>query len=193
MALKTKKISQITFEPGKQRSPLYYYPNLNSRILYTSNQLGSPNLYVTDRDDKTHYQITDIAGGVFEPSVDKKAKKIVFTAFKKQGYDIVIRAGLSSPDEVFEVQEKFIEFDRPFYPPYKMSIADFFKESYHSNFAVDLIFLSLFYANGIGIAGLVYTSVSDYMGDHNVSLYVDYLAGAQSSNVFFSYGYLKKE
>ena len=192
MAIKTKKISQMTFESGRQRSPMYYYDNSIRRIIYTSSQLGSPNLYVVDRDDKAHYQITNLAGGVFDPSVDRASKKIVFAAFRKQGYDIMIRPALGPPDDAEEVKKKPIRFNRPYYPSYGMSMADFVKEPYTTTFSVDLVFFSLFYTSGIGLAGLIYTSISDYMGDHNLSIYLDYLAGIKSSNIYFSYGYLKE-
>ena len=134
MSLKNRKVSQITFESGQQRSPMYYYHNSNHRIIYTSNQLGSPNIYITDTNDKTHYQFTNLAGGASEPTIDRKTQKIVFASLNKQSYDIMIRAGASSPDDVEETSEKPLSFDRTHYPLYGMSTADFIRESYWANF-----------------------------------------------------------
>ena len=196
MNLKNQKITQFTFKKGKQLSPQYYYNNKNHRIIYTSTQTGTPNIFIKDKDHDKAYQFTDLVGGAYYPSLDKKAERLVFGAYTKQGYDISIRKAPSEPKDVKLPEESASSLKHLHFPVYPQSLSNFKDGYYNTTFTFDQTFflLTAFY-NGqdIQFVGLVYASISDYLGNHKVSLYTDYLAGSSGLTLFLNYGYLKKK
>ena len=193
MQLKNKKINQITFAPGKQLSPQYYYKDKNNRIFYTSTQNGTSSLFLKDLDDVLAYQVTDFISGVFNPTIDQKAEKVLFGAFSKQGYDVAIAQTPQNPDDVqLPDESKPTIFRRTEYPVYSKGLASFVTTPYQAYFAADYLLASIFYDNNNGVAGLLYGSITDYLGNHNISLYFDYLTGSNGFNLYANYGYLKE-
>ena len=191
MSLKRREVKQITFGRGKQSSPQYYYKNKNHRIFYTSTQNGTPNLFLKDKNDESEYQITDLVSGVFHPTIDRDAERIVFGAFFQQGYDISIMQAPQNPQDVQAVPQARLSLKTRQYPVYTKGLSNFRSEPYRSRFSVERIFLTLFYDNVNRISGAAYGSVSDYLGDHQFSGYFDYLTGITGFNVYVDYGYLK--
>ena len=187
-----KTMKQITFAKGKQRSPQYYYKNKNHRIFYTSTQNGTSNLFLKDIGDTSTYQITDLISGVFNPTIDQKAKKFLFGAFSKQGYDIAITEAPQSPDEVKLPEKSKLLFKQHKYPIYSQGLSRFTNEPYKAYLEPDYFFVTLFYDNLNGVAGAIYGSATDYLGNHNVSAYFDYLTVSSGFNLYVNYGYLKE-
>ncbi len=192
MLNREKEVKQITFARGKQLSPQYYHRYKNHRIFYTSTQNGTSNLFLKDIGDTSAYQVTDLISGVFNPTIDQKAKEIVFGAFSKQGYDIAITQAPQSPDEIKLPEETKLLFKKHKYPIYSKGLSSFTIESYQAYLKPDRFFVSAFYDNFNGISGAFYGSATDYLGDHNISIYFDYLTAVNGFNLYANYGYLKE-
>ena len=189
--IETKKTTQLTFAKGRQATPSYYYRTHNNRILYVSNQTGISNAYLLDKNDPKPMQITDIPGGVFEPQLDQKYKKMIFTLYRSQGYDIALRNAPNSPDEVIEEPENMVTFDRADYPIYPAGLSNYKVRNYDLRFSPDWFIFGFQYSSALGFGGVMQIAMSDYLGNHTINGYIDYLQNRDALNFNINYGYLK--
>lgn len=57
-------------------------------VFFSSDRSGIFNLYAFSVEEKRLYQVTDVIGGAFDPSVSPDGKKIAFISYSSRGYDI---------------------------------------------------------------------------------------------------------
>ncbi len=191
--ISNQKVTKLTKAQGKQLNPSYYYKDKTNRILYSSNQTGVYNAFLMDKDDSQAYQITNVQGGVFEPYTDRESKRIIFTMYRKQGYDISIKEAPKDPKDVIQKPVDAYPYKEPEYPHYGSGLSSFTSSSYSTRFFPEVFFLTLFYSQPSGLGGFGFFSINDYLGNHNLQLWIDYLSNGNRTNFGLSYGFLKKK
>ncbi|RME89082.1 MAG: hypothetical protein D6767_09095 [Candidatus Hydrogenedentota bacterium] len=190
--LETGEIYQWTNAKGKQLSPAYYYIHTNKRIYFTSDETGVSNVYMKDRGDNEQFAITDVAGGVFQPQMDRSAKKMVFSMYRRQGYDISLKKTPQDPKDVVSLSDERKEFKRPKFPIYAGGLSRFQIKPYATKLSPDLLFFGFQYSSVLGFGGFLFLSISDYTGNHEISTKADYLSNRENFNFQVRYAYLKK-
>lgn len=82
--LDKKDLIQITSDRATDSSPVF---SPDGRfIIFSSDRSGIYNLYAYKLEDQSFYQITNLLGGAFEPTVSKD--KIFFLGYSYEGYDL---------------------------------------------------------------------------------------------------------
>ena len=88
-----------------------------STIVFVSDLTGVMNLYAYDVPTGVMKRLTDVLGGIFQPSVSPAADRLVFTAFNHAGFDIFLRENfrtmLEETDFPQTPEHKFAEIPRP--------------------------------------------------------------------------------
>lgn len=185
--LESKKTQQLTFETGKQSSPLYWGQD---RFVYVSNQTGISNFMVFDRRVQKSFMMSDVQSGVFEPSFDKDASILGFGIFREQGYDIAIKKFPQDPAE-FKSLDPTRKYETIEYPVYAGGANQGVIESYRPIFSPDFAFFGFQYSTFLGFGGFLQLALSDYTGNHSIFGFVDYLSKRSAMNFNLSYGYKK--
>ncbi|UCD85976.1 MAG: PD40 domain-containing protein [Deltaproteobacteria bacterium] len=80
-------------------------------ILFSSDRSGVANLYAYRLDTKTFQQVTNLIGGAFESSISPDGKKIVFTGYSADGFDLYQID--FSPDKWWQVEFSTEPLDQP--------------------------------------------------------------------------------
>lgn len=88
-----------------------------STIVFVSDLTGVSNLYAYDIPTGTLKRLTDVLGGIFQPSVSAQADRLVFTVFHHAGFDIFQRENFRDfleENDFPQLQEtQFAEIPRP--------------------------------------------------------------------------------
>lgn len=86
-------------------------------IVFVSDLTGVSNLYAYDVPTGTLKRLTDVLGGVYQPSVSPQADRLVFTVFNHAGFDIFQRENFQDfleENDFPQLQEtQFAEIPRP--------------------------------------------------------------------------------
>jgi len=198
--LKTQETKQLTFNMNKNHSPVYIN---DSEILYTSNENGIFNAYVLNLNSMRSKQITNLTGGVFEPQINAETKKMTFTMYRNQGYDIALKSTAEDKSYINKSEEKAV-FEKIKYPAYPAGLSYIKPVDYNTRFSPDWLFFGIQYSTYFGFGGFLQSSLSDYLGNHQIHGYVDYLSKREyqnstselnileNMNFDINYGYLKK-
>ncbi len=189
--LENGAIEQLTFEPGKQLTPIYYSTTGYDRIVYVSNHTGSRNAYLKDRASNTVLQISDTAGAIFEPMFSRKRDLLIFAHYRRQGYDIAIRKAPMAPQDFQPYDETIVNYEPLKFPVYPAGLSATEVEAYGLKISPDFLFFGFQYSSFWGFGGFLQFIASDYTGDHQISTFLDYLSNRQAANFNISYGFLK--
>ncbi|MCS6985317.1 MAG: BamA/TamA family outer membrane protein [Leptospiraceae bacterium] len=191
MNLENLEVRQLTFESGKQQSPIYYSQKNRDRIIYVSNHTGSRNIYLKDLNTGEQLQITNTAGAAMEPMLSSSRELLVFAHYRKQGYDIAIRKTPQSPKDFRDYDETISSYSLPQWPLFAPGLSESELAGYKPTFTPDFLFFGFQYSNFFGFGGFLQFNASDYTGDHQINAFLDYLSARQSANFNLTYGYLK--
>ncbi|OQY29965.1 MAG: hypothetical protein B6244_01520 [Candidatus Cloacimonetes bacterium 4572_55] len=89
--LEQKNVQLVVDLPSNDKQPVWS-PG-GDHIAYISDYSGTFNLYIhsLESSEKTeNYQLTNLTGGVFDPSWSRNGEEIVFSAFQDWGWDLFI-------------------------------------------------------------------------------------------------------
>lgn len=82
----TREVTRLTYDGSLARTPLEF----RDGILYVSNRSGVFNLYYRNLVTGDLKALSNIATGLFQPSMDKGSSLLAFTSFLENGYDIYL-------------------------------------------------------------------------------------------------------
>lgn len=185
--LASKKIVQLTFEPGDQLNP-FPAGESGDTLLYVSGQTGILNAYSLDLSSGKSRQLTDAAGGILQAQVDQKDEVYLFSFYRKQRYDIglIEKAKLPEAKQREQIGERLRP---PAFPkaPDDLSIVP--ETSYFPKFSLDRFLFGLQYSSYYGAGGFVYIILNEYMGNHSIEAFID--AASASENYLVKYAYIQ--
>lgn len=188
--LKTKKQSAIISFAGNDLQA-DISPD-NRYVLYISNRTGIYNIYKYDMDKGQDARITDVICGVFYPRWFPEEKRIAFTAYQNQGYDIFVKD--ISASEKPASSEIDTQYYRIKYGASYFNLSGSAFEDYKTRMSPDFIFFGIGGTIGYGFAGFARIGISDYLGEHQIIVGADYLYYDKDNNNFNfdgAYYYLK--
>jgi len=109
MDVASRQITRITATSADEKSPAFS-PD-GRHIAYISDQSGVDNIYLYDRNQGTHYPVTNLMTGISQLSWSREGSRLVFSAFSNAGYDLyLINNPLDiRPDEVRVVDTAFMQ------------------------------------------------------------------------------------
>jgi Tol biopolymer transport system component len=107
--IQSKKIQRITDTPWNENFPIFAAND--SRLFYTSDQNGIYNIYTYDLYQKKYWAITDVYTGIYQLSITKDDRTLVFVSFRYGGFDIYtmsqpLTRKLKTPDATYFVRFK---------------------------------------------------------------------------------------
>lgn len=195
--LVTRKTRQLTSDAQRQISAQFYERKSNDKILYVSNHTGIHNIYLLDRKTLQKKKFTDTGGGALDAQItgdDAKSRRIIYTQFRQQGYDIALR-DVTPGDEKFYTDDATIHTYKAFaLPAYNPVGKTGGLEPYSAKVGPDFLFFLIgygAYSGGSYFAGMVAMTGSDLTGNHSFSVIANFLTNGLG--VFnFDYAYLKK-
>jgi len=79
---------RVTFDTHIDRDPAW---SADGRaLLFVSDRTGIPNVYAVDLETERLWQVTNVLGGAFQPSLRPDGQKLAYQEFHTHGYDIVV-------------------------------------------------------------------------------------------------------
>ncbi len=142
-------------------------------LLFSSDRSGVANLYAYCRESQTLWQITNLVGGAFESTVSPDGKKIVFTGYSAEGFDLYQMD--FDPDEWDEVEQS----PEPLLSPVKIK-GGFYPSRPYRPFStlIPRFWIPLLGIDNLGVQAGFLTFGSDVLKEHTYS--VELLYGTQS-------------
>jgi len=214
--------SRLTSTPEDEINPSWL-PDGDS-IVYIGDYGGIYNIYRMDlsllREEESPeldvYQLTDVKVGLFTPEVSPDGNHIVFTSYRQ--VEMNIHYGEFPREEIFArklgrerekgevaVARLPVQPDEPIISPYPSPVSRI--RPYKFRASTDLIFPFLFYSTTEGLYTAGYWQVSDMLGNHGLTAYVEYASEYDWLTYqvgyiyqrwrpllgFFAYGKMRKE
>lgn len=118
----TKKIDFIFSGPEDTRSGVF--SDDGEKIFFVSDETGIFNIYEYDIKSKIKYQLTNLLGGAFMPSVSSN-NYLVFANYKSSGYKISL---LKNIQPIQKENINYVKDYRLFYPPSNFAIASTYQK-----------------------------------------------------------------
>ncbi|MCD4814265.1 hypothetical protein K8S19_11310 [bacterium] len=192
----------LTWDAAQHTAPCF--SSDGSWIYFSSDQSGIFNLCRMNLVTFQMFQITNIRSGAFQPAISPDGKKIVFTVYQNGNHALyVMPASYLQKEREVIVVPAATRVDSPA-DPNAASPKDTPETSpeanmgetvvlekkagviqkqhpYHFRFSPDLLFLLAGYDSSQGVVGGGYFTASDYLGDHLVNLYSDFVPGYQAN------------
>ena len=198
-ALAKRELRQLTFEKQKQSSAQFFSRENNQELLFVSNHTGIHNMYLLDLATLKFRTISDAQGGALTAQTsynNGKGKKIVYTQFRQQGFDIALKQAPQSEADFYPEAKPGHEYQSILFPKYKNFSRDPKLSLYDPRITPDFMLFMLTAASFGGnaaLGGSIWLSGSDLSGNHAFSTFVDYLnfGGMNRGNFNFNYAYLK--
>jgi len=191
MNIKSSKAKKILELKGNQIDPSIFMNQKKESLIFSSNHKGIFNLYKLDpKDSKTMRKITNVPGGIFNAQFSEKKKLMVFTMYRKQGYDIALKKITADTFDYLKDDGDY-QLSHPKFPIYPAGLSDVTVDDYGLRVSPDFFFFGAQYSQLFGFGGFVTFSLSDYLGNHFLNGYVDYLSAREDLNFQVSYGFLK--
>ncbi|MFZ1946519.1 MAG: BamA/TamA family outer membrane protein [bacterium] len=106
-------LKRVTLCRSEDVSPVWS-PD-GTRMLFVSDRNGSYNLYVHDFADSSTAQLTDVLGGIFNPTWSARGDRLAFTCFNSAGWDIF---QVKQPYEILEPKRTLPERQWPYEAPW---------------------------------------------------------------------------
>lgn len=160
-------------------------------LVYISNRTGIYNAYRYNLETGEDGRLTNVLCGIFYPRWFADKRRIAFVAYQNLGYDIFLKEVDTLKLESTEGRDT--EYTAIDYPPayFDMTRSEFVP--YATRFSSDYLFLGITGTSGYGLAGIVQTALSDYMGNHRLILTGNYFSyeGQDVVNYDIAYYYLK--
>ena len=186
--LKITPIMDTTFEE-KDAS---WSPDGKS-IIFSSDKDGIYNLYVLNLNTNIVIKLTDVIGGNFTPQFSSDGKRILFTSYCKGEMNIYMgeAAPLSFSAQI--VEYPLLEKKEEIFSHYreKTSSPIIAQRPYRLDMSTDLFYPLLFFAIPGGLYTAAYWQTSDMMGNHQLSVGVDY--SDYDNWLFYQIGYAYKK
>ncbi|HDT15237.1 MAG TPA: hypothetical protein ENN55_03415, partial [Firmicutes bacterium] len=177
------------------------YPRFLSddSMIFTSDRNGIFNLYAMDIETKQETRLTNVANGVFYPSVSDDF--IIYSYYEDACYNIYkyLRGGEAEAAEEKEAESiSFAEMtpvkggDGEFLGHINEAAAKIIKKEteYVMEFSPDIVFALVGIGTDMGVTGGAYLTGSDMLGNHNAALIINAVPGYYSQYEF-SYLYLE--
>jgi Tol biopolymer transport system component len=157
------------------------------KILYSMNY----NLYITEIESGSTYQLTDLLGGVFSLSLSGDGGRIAFAGYDAGGWDIyMMKDPLELPMVEFQQEEESPE------EIFTVSIEDTFaitSERVGFKLSPDWAAGAFSYSTAFGFAGQSQVAFSDILGNHRFYMATDlFSSNILDSNFLFLYWFLPK-
>ena len=183
-----KNGSSITQTIDERASYVAYPSWVEDRIFFISNRNGTNNLYALNMGTNEAYQITDLVGGVFTPSISSDGQYIAFSLYIKYGWDIFVA-------KIAEIDKK--ESTEPIsFPGYYIAIKDdstgLTSKKLGLRISPDFVIGEISYGTGYGFVANTAIAISDILGDHRLYIISDSPYNLIESNLNIIYWYAKK-
>jgi Tol biopolymer transport system component len=201
---------RITYCACEDLSPVWA-PD-GDKILFVSDRNGSHNLCVYDFADSTTAQLTDVLGGIFNPSWSAEGDRLAFAAFEAGGWDVFqVKSPLETLEPVKALKESEWQWEAPWLRQEGITSIDSLmaaaetarpesvlahvtddlqKEPYRLRFTPDWLAGSFQYSTAFGLGGLTRLSVSDILGNHRIYIASDFFSSFEETDFLGVYYYL---
>lgn len=151
-------------------SPLYAVSDSgDTNILFVSNHRGTNNLFKFNLDNQQLFQLTDVIGGIFTPSLSRDARYLAFSIYSKGGWDIyTLKNPLSKGKKQILIAQARVEKDTSFSLPLADTVP--VPEAKDLGFRIS----PDWGGGGISVStdgsylGYLQLAVSDWLGNHQV-------------------------
>ena len=172
-----------------ERASYVAYPLwVGDRIFFVSNRNGTNNLYTLSMKTNEVYQVTDLVGGIFTPSISSDGQHIAFSLYIKYGWDIFVA-------KIAEIDKK--ELTTPIsFPGYYIAIKDdstkLTSKKLGLRISPDFVIGTISYGTGMGFAANTAIAISDILGNHRLYIISDSPYNLAESNFNIIYWYAQK-
>jgi Tol biopolymer transport system component len=188
-----------------------------SLLLFVSDRNGTYNAYVYAFEDSTTTQISDVLGGVFNPTWSAEGNRIAVSAFQAGGWDIyVVKDPLENLEAIRTQKESDWEYEAPWVGEMReMAAADtlldafepdedeaeiasvktmeeYEKVPYRVRFSPDWVSGAFSYNSADGLGGMTRISISDVLGNHRIYIGADFFASFEDIDFVTNYWYLPR-
>lgn len=190
---KPEMAKQITFGEYNDITPTFTLDG--KRVYYTSDELGSYNVYSIDLGEKKRARFTDVMTGNFFPieipKNDEGKKEVVLSTYIKGSFTL-FRKDVSKPQEERSIEFETLDTDmlakkKAEVPEVDLEFRGDYKP-FSKLYIRSLPPLSVSVGTDGGFFGYSYLSMSDLMGDHDFTLLLSSFYGYRSYHLY----YLKK-
>jgi len=104
--VESRHVSPVVRGPGWEQSPTWS-PDGGS-IIYSSDRLGTPDLYLVELADSSCVRLTSLVGGAESPSWSRNGDRLAFAAYEEGGWDVaVVKSPLSHFADAIGNGERF--------------------------------------------------------------------------------------
>lgn len=205
----TRCLFELDLESGRRElvlrderyleAPLYQGEGDDQKILFVSNASGFSNIHALAGrgDEQRRYQLTNIQGGAFDPSVSSGGDLLSFSALENGAYSVFVSdipaAGDTKkwPDFLWQDKPRPDPSSRE-YPVIRLREETNTGRPYRFRYSLDDLFFGLSMALGTtsGFGGFAQSVMSDYLGNHYLWTYVEYNSFREAANFRVDYLYL---
>jgi len=174
---------------GVQKYPLY---TEGEKLYFISDHTGISNVYILQLSDNSWKQVTDLQNSVLAIEQDSNYKELLFSFFESQNYRTGIMDLKKDKLNITEADKKTTSYSKIDYPSYPPGYKNLSPGPYKLRFSTDMLFFGAQYSSYSRKLGFFYYGIfSEYLGDHWVETYMDFISG-DWPNIKVNYIFLKK-
>ena len=189
MNLADRSVTRLTSMEGAERDPTFS-PD-GSKLLFTADPDLIDDLYELDLANGRIVRLTRSVGGSFTPIYGPDGKQVFFSSFRNGSIHV-----FSGPRSGF-LDEEVRPPDRAPAPavagseglPPVTALSE--PQPYEGSFSTDLFLPAFFFSSEGGLFWTSYWQGSDYLGNHQSSMFLDYNSGFGILNYQLSYAYTR--
>ena len=170
---------------GRSRDPVFS-PD-GKRLLFVNDSTGVNEIYELDLETRSAVRLTRTIGGNFTPAYSPDGNSIAFTSHRHGDEHIYLGARtrfLSEKAEPAAATTAELS-SAPVHPAFTLSA----ERPYRFRASTDLFLPAFFFSSPGGLFWTHYWQASDYLGNHEVSNYINYNSGAPYLTYNLSYAY----